>query len=905
MMVKPLLGLRQERRPERRMGRRWGLLYGPGLLAAGLGLFAGTPAAGPLEERMLQIAQSSDQASARAGEDSSWYRPWTWFDSGSASAPTLTIEQALQATHAAAQAAEQAAELSLAAAQQAEQAREVARQAVARTERAETLMQAARVAAAAAADQAEDAETAQDAVAHADAAAAAARMARQQINVLARAAARTAELADFAGRSAVASGRAANRAETAARGARLAADQGEEKAARLFETAELAEEAARDAADLAEDIAGDVRDFASQAAEAIEAASNGLIEIDERATVAVAVAAHLASLPNQNEPTAPAPEPKTTVAAVPDAEPASVLLVPSAADLARTAPATAPDSPKQPATGEIGTPEPAQEQAPREPAPETPAPVTEPEPAAVLDPDEAPVVLRDPSQEAVPPQGVPDPKESESTWYKPWAWFGSDARQEAPASAAVSASQEPPRAPRPEVRSAEAAPSGQPVEGARTETETELPSAFVAAGLEMPADGSGEPANAESGGSWYKPWSWFGSDQPAPTQPADAAANAAATQAAGADPQGAEAENQQTPPSEAAAQIAEDIAEDSSEDSGIAGPTLDAVPVSPVLVGNVTDQPALAAAAQGSADTLAQAESDVRTALAADGQRRAAIARPRQEPRDGEAEAGDSAGVAEDEPEENIAAGLEGVAHEAVLAAAEADAAAKLEGEAVGVAKEAALKAAAAAEEARRLKQEATKARRRSESARRLAEEASGEAREFAQSEFETLRQATAAAERQAREAEEIAEQAAEESEDAIEIANEARREAREMARLAARKEREAEAAQSAVLPSDDDPSIKLRVRFSEGEAVLTDRSQTELAGLAESLRESAASPVEILAYWSGVSEKSGKEKLYSLKRGMTVRSFLKDYGVPTTRIVLKEVNDADSAPSLIDIKVR
>ena len=801
------------------MGRRWGLLYGPGLLAAGLGLFAGTPAAGPLEERMLQIAQSSDQAPARAGEDSSWYRPWTWFDSGSASAPTLTIEQALQATHAAAQAAEQAAELSLAAAQQAEQAREVARQAVARAGRAEALMQAARVAAASAADQAEDAETAQDAVAHADAAAAAARMARQQINVLARAAARTAELADFAGRSAVASGRAANRAETAARGARLVADQGEEKAARLFETAELAEEAARDAADLAEDIAGDVRDFASQAAQAIEAASNGLIEIDERATVAVAIAAHLASLPNQNEPTAPAPEPKTTVAAVPDAEPASVLLVPSAADLARTAPATAPDSPKQPATGEIGTPEPAQAQAPREPAPETPAPVTEPEPAAVLDPDEAPVVLRDPSQEAVPPRGVPDPKESES--------------------------------------------------------------------------------------SWYKPWSWFGSDQPASTPPADAAANAAATQAAGADPQGAEPENQQTPPSEAAAQIAEDIAEDRSEDSGIAGPTLDAVPVSPVLVGNVTDQPALAAAAQGSADTLAQAESDVRTALAADGQRRAAIARPRQEPRDGEAEAGDSAGVAEDEPEENIAAGLEGVAHEAVLAAAEADAAAKLEGETVGVAKEAALKAAAAAEEAQRLKQEATKARRRSESARRLAEEASGEAREFAQSEFETLRQATAAAERQAREAEEIAEQAAEASEDAIEIANEARREAREMARLAARKEREAEAAQSAVLPSDDDPSIELRVRFSEGEAVLTDRSQTELAGLAESLRESAASPVEILAYWSGASEKSGREKLYSLKRGMTVRSFLKDYGVPTTRIVLKEVNDADSAPSLIDIKVR
>ena len=125
------------------------------------------------------------------------------------------------------------------------------------------------------------------------------------------------------------------------------------------------------------------------------------------------------------------------------------------------------------------------------------------------------------------------------------------------------------------------------------------------------------------------------------------------------------------------------------------------------------------------------------------------------------------------------------------------------------------------------------------------------------------------------------------------------------MARLAARKAHEAEAVQSAVLPSDDDPSIKLRVRFSEGEAVLTHQSRTELAGLADSLRESAASPVEILAYWSGTSEKSGREKLYSLKRGMTVRSFLKDYGVPTTRIVLKEVNDADSAPSLIDIKVR
>ena len=417
----------------------------------------------------------------------------------------------------------------------------------------------------------------------------------------------------------------------------------------------------------------------------------------------------------------------------------------------------------------------------------------------------------------------------------------------------------------------------------------ELPPAFVAAGLEMPADGTGEPANAESGGSWYKPWSWFGSDRPAPAQPA------------GADSQGAEAENRRTPPGEAAARTVQDIA----EDGGIEGPTVEAVPVSPVLVGNVTDRPALAAAARGNADTLARAESDVRAALAADGRPRAAIAQPRQEPRDGEAGAADTAEVAEDEPERNIAAGLGGVAHEAVLAAAEADAAAKVQGEAADMAKAAALKAAAAAEEAQRLKREATKARRRSESARRLAEEASGEAREFARSEFETLRRATATAERQAREAEEIAERAAEESEGAIEIANEARREAREMARLAARKAHEAETVQSAVLPSDDDPSIKLRVRFSEGEAVLTHQSRTELAGLADSLRESAASPVEILAYWSGASEKSGREKLYSLKRGMTVRSFLKDYGVPTTRIVLKEVNDADSAPSLIDIKVR
>ena len=111
-----------------------------------------------------------------------------------------------------------------------------------------------------------------------------------------------------------------------------------------------------------------------------------------------------------------------------------------------------------------------------------------------------------------------------------------------------------------------------------------------------------------------------------------------------------------------------------------------------------------------------------------------------------------------------------------------------------------------------------------------------------------------------------------------------------------------ARAAYAAMLPAADDPSIILRLLFPEGGDTLSRQAEADLASLAETLREAKETPIDILAYWHAEQDRISQAKLRSLKRGMAVRSILRDYGVSSTRIVLRQVALEADSPQLVDI---
>ena len=76
-----------------------------------------------------------------------------------------------------------------------------------------------------------------------------------------------------------------------------------------------------------------------------------------------------------------------------------------------------------------------------------------------------------------------------------------------------------------------------------------------------------------------------------------------------------------------------------------------------------------------------------------------------------------------------------------------------------------------------------------------------------------------------------------------------------------------------------------------------------ELSALAQNLREQTPRPVQIVSYWTGVESTGSEAKLASLKRGMTVRSFLRDRGIASARLELKRVAEEFSPADLIDIR--
>jgi hypothetical protein len=113
--------------------------------------------------------------------------------------------------------------------------------------------------------------------------------------------------------------------------------------------------------------------------------------------------------------------------------------------------------------------------------------------------------------------------------------------------------------------------------------------------------------------------------------------------------------------------------------------------------------------------------------------------------------------------------------------------------------------------------------------------------------------------------------------------------------------EAEAEpAAPVATIPPSDDPRVILRVPFETGDAELPEESQAALTALAGQIPGNPSATPEIFAYWSAASEDLSRAKFFALKRGMVVRSFLKEHGAMVPRIRLLPVSDLD--PNLVDL---
>jgi len=113
--------------------------------------------------------------------------------------------------------------------------------------------------------------------------------------------------------------------------------------------------------------------------------------------------------------------------------------------------------------------------------------------------------------------------------------------------------------------------------------------------------------------------------------------------------------------------------------------------------------------------------------------------------------------------------------------------------------------------------------------------------------------------------------------------------------------EAEAEpAAPLATVTPSDDPRLILRVPFETGKAELAEDSQAALTDLAGSIPGNPSATPEIFAYWSAASEDRNRAKFFALKRGMVVRTFLKERGAVVPRIRLVPVDDPD--PNLIDL---
>ncbi len=114
---------------------------------------------------------------------------------------------------------------------------------------------------------------------------------------------------------------------------------------------------------------------------------------------------------------------------------------------------------------------------------------------------------------------------------------------------------------------------------------------------------------------------------------------------------------------------------------------------------------------------------------------------------------------------------------------------------------------------------------------------------------------------------------------------------------------------EQAPLPPSEGPLTTgelLQVEFQASETNLTNSSRAELKGLADRLRSQQNLRLQLLAYAEGEGVSPSKARRMSLSRALSVRSYLIENGIKTSRIDVRALgNKAASAPlDRVDVKV-
>ncbi len=110
-------------------------------------------------------------------------------------------------------------------------------------------------------------------------------------------------------------------------------------------------------------------------------------------------------------------------------------------------------------------------------------------------------------------------------------------------------------------------------------------------------------------------------------------------------------------------------------------------------------------------------------------------------------------------------------------------------------------------------------------------------------------------------------------------------------------------ATETASLTTGEDGRL-LRVEFDESESKLPDGAKPNLAKLAEQVKDKNDIRLQLLAYAGGEDLKSNRARRLSLSRALSVRSFLIESGIRSTRIDVRALGDktSDDPKNRVDV---
>ena len=107
-------------------------------------------------------------------------------------------------------------------------------------------------------------------------------------------------------------------------------------------------------------------------------------------------------------------------------------------------------------------------------------------------------------------------------------------------------------------------------------------------------------------------------------------------------------------------------------------------------------------------------------------------------------------------------------------------------------------------------------------------------------------------------------------------------------------------------LPVSGEPGDAIRVKFGATESKMSAEFKEALAALAESVKDKPELRLQLMAYAGGADLSSSKARRLSLSRALSVRSFLIEKGVRSTRIDVRALGNktTDEPVNRVDINI-